>query len=66
MHPDGGRAVFFIVEPNRDQLVALEQKLRDSLLKPVVGAVFSLTEALAAFDPAHRSPGKTVIRVVEP
>jgi NADPH:quinone reductase-like Zn-dependent oxidoreductase len=66
MQPDGGRAVFFVVEPNRDQLVALEQKLRDGLLKPVVGAVFSLAEAPAAFDPAHRAPGKTVIRVVEP
>ena len=58
--------MFFIVEPNRDQLVALEQRLREGLLKPVVEAVLSLVEAPAAFDPAHRSPGKTVIRVVEP
>jgi NADPH:quinone reductase-like Zn-dependent oxidoreductase len=66
IQPDGGRALFFIVEPNRDQLAALERRLRDGLLEPVVGAVFSLAEAPAAFDPAHRATGKTVVRVVEP
>jgi NADPH:quinone reductase-like Zn-dependent oxidoreductase len=66
MQPDGGRAVFFIVEPNRDQLAALEHKLRDGLLKPVVGAEFPLAEAPKAFDPAHRATGKTIIRVVQP
>ena len=45
VQPDGGRAMFFIVEPDRAALVALEQKLRDGLLTPVVGAVFPLAEA---------------------
>jgi NADPH:quinone reductase-like Zn-dependent oxidoreductase len=65
IQPDGGRALFFIVEPDRVRLAALEQRLRDGLLTPVVGKVFSLSEAPKAFDPAHRATGKTIIRVVD-
>jgi NADPH:quinone reductase-like Zn-dependent oxidoreductase len=65
VQPEGGRAMFFIVEPDRVALTALEHKLRDGVLEPVVGAVFPLAEAPKAFDPAHRAPGKTVIRVVD-
>lgn len=65
VQPDDGRAMFFIVEPDRAALVALEQKLRDGLLTPVVGAVFPLAEAPSAFEPARRASGKTVISIVE-
>lgn len=65
VQPEGGRAMFFIVEPDRRQLTALDQRLCEGVLKPAVGAVFSLAEAPSAFDPAHRVTGKTVIRVVE-
>lgn len=65
IQPEGARAMFFIVEPDRVALTALEHKLRDGVLKPAVGAVFALAEAPKAFDPAHRAPGKTVIRVVD-
>jgi NADPH:quinone reductase-like Zn-dependent oxidoreductase len=65
IEPDGGRAIFFIVEPDRRQLVDLEQRLRDGRLRPLVGAVFSLAQAVSAFDPANRGHGKTVIRVAE-
>lgn len=65
VQPEGGKAMYFIVEPDRGQLVALEQRLRDGLLKPVVGTVFPLEKAVDAFDPAQRVSGKTVIRVVE-
>ena len=57
--------MFFIVEPDRPQLAALDEKLRDRVLKPTVGAVFPLTDAPKAFDPSQRSTGKTVVRVVD-
>lgn len=63
--PDGGRAMFFIVEPDRSQLTTLDEKLHRGMLKPAVGAVFSLAEAPQAFDPSQRATGKTVIRVVD-
>jgi NADPH:quinone reductase-like Zn-dependent oxidoreductase len=63
--PDDGKAVFFIVEPDRVRLAALEERLRDGRLNPVVGTVLPLAEAPLAFDRAHRSHGKTIIRVVD-
>jgi NADPH:quinone reductase-like Zn-dependent oxidoreductase len=63
--PKDGRAVFFVVEPDRSRLADLAQRLRDGRLKPIVGAVRPLAEAPAAFAPDRRTPGKTVIRVVD-
>ncbi|MFJ1699216.1 NADP-dependent oxidoreductase [Streptomyces sp. NPDC088252] len=65
VQPKDGRAVFFVVEPDRARLADLAQRLRDGRLKPVVGAVRPLAEAPAAFAPATRIPGKTIIRVTE-
>ena len=65
VRPEGGQAIFFIVEPDRRQLAEVECRVRDGRLRPVVGAVFSLAEAPSAFDPAHRAHGKTIIRVAE-
>jgi NADPH:quinone reductase-like Zn-dependent oxidoreductase len=65
VQPDDARAVFFVVEPDRTQLAALELRLRDSRLRPVVGAVVPLAEAASVFMPANRTPGKTVVRVEE-
>ncbi|MGW2700878.1 NADP-dependent oxidoreductase [Streptomyces sp. NPDC001340] len=65
VHPKDGRALFFVVEPDRARLTDLVQRLRDGRLKPVVGAVRPLSEAPAAFAPDRRTPGKTIIRVVE-
>jgi NADPH:quinone reductase-like Zn-dependent oxidoreductase len=61
--PKEGRAVFFVVEPDRAQLTELAQRCRDGRLKPLVGAVRPLTEAADAFARHRRTPGKTVIRV---
>jgi NADPH:quinone reductase-like Zn-dependent oxidoreductase len=63
VRPKGGRAVFFVVEPDRARLADLATRLRDGRLKPGVGAVRPLTEAPAAFTPGTRTPGKTIIRV---
>ncbi|MFI9255744.1 NADP-dependent oxidoreductase [Streptomyces sp. NPDC053069] len=65
VHPKDGRALFFVVEPDRARLTDLVQRLRDGRLKPIVGAVRPLSEAPAAFAPGRRTPGKTIIRVVE-
>ncbi|KAK1176980.1 NADP-dependent oxidoreductase [Streptomyces sp. NBS 14/10] len=65
VQPKDGRAVFFVVEPDRARLTDLATRVRDGRLKPVIGAVRPLTEAPAAFAPATRTPGKTIIRVAE-
>ncbi|MFB7508533.1 NADP-dependent oxidoreductase [Streptomyces broussonetiae] len=65
VQPENGRSVFFVVEPDRDRLADLAQRLRDGRLKPIVGAVRPLAEAPAAFAPERRTAGKTIIRVAE-
>jgi NADPH:quinone reductase-like Zn-dependent oxidoreductase len=39
--------------------------VRDGRLKPIIGDVRPLTEAVAAFTPDKRTHGKTIIRVAE-
>lgn len=63
VQPENGRAVFFVVEPDRAGLVDLAQRVRDGRVKPVIGAVRPLAEAGAAFARHQRSPGRTIIQV---
>ena len=63
--PVEGRAIFFVVEPDGSRLRDLARRLRDGRLRPTVGAVRPLAEAPAAFVPDRRTPGKTIIRVVD-
>ena len=65
VQPKDGRAVFFVVEPDRARLADLAQRLRDGRLKPIVGAVRPLTETAAAFARRRRAPGKTIIQIAE-
>lgn len=65
VQPREGRAIFFVVEPDRVRLAELAQRLRDGTLKPIVGAVQQLAETPSAFAPEHRTPGKTIIRVTD-
>ena len=65
IQPDDGRAVFFVVEPDRGQLAELEHRLRDGRLRAVVGTTYALEDAAAAFGPTRRSHGKPIIRVTE-
>ena len=65
VRPADGRAIFFVVEPDRLRLADLAQRVRSGRLKPIIGAIRPLAEAPAAFTPGHRVPGKTIIRVTE-
>ncbi|WP_329082138.1 NADP-dependent oxidoreductase [Streptomyces niveus] len=65
VRPADGRAIFFVVEPDRARLADLAGRLRAGRLKPIVGVVRPLAEAADAFAPQKRVPGKTIIRVVE-
>jgi NADPH:quinone reductase-like Zn-dependent oxidoreductase len=63
VQPKGGRAVFFVVEPDRARLTDLAQRLRAGRLNPIVGAVRPLSETASAFARHRRVPGKTIIQV---
>ena len=66
MQPENGRAIFFVVEADRSQLIELAERLRDGRLTSNVGAVRPLAEAPAAFGPnAPHASGKTIIQVIE-
>jgi NADPH:quinone reductase-like Zn-dependent oxidoreductase len=63
--PKDGRAIFFVVEPDRTRLADLAERLRTGRLKPIVGAVQPLSETAAAFARHRRTPGKTIIQVTD-
>ncbi|RKN33960.1 NADP-dependent oxidoreductase [Micromonospora musae] len=65
VQPEDGRAVFFVVEPDRARLADLAQRLRAGRLTPLVGDVRPLAETAAAFARHRRTPGKTIIRVAD-
>jgi NADPH:quinone reductase-like Zn-dependent oxidoreductase len=63
----GIAASYFIVAPNRDQLVEITRLLDNHELQPTISEVFALEDGRSAFsrslDRAHR--GKVVLRVVD-
>jgi NADPH:quinone reductase-like Zn-dependent oxidoreductase len=59
VHPGDGRAIFFVVEPNREQLTQLAARLHDGRLTPLVTTVRNLADAPAAFS----ARGRTIIKV---
>jgi NADPH:quinone reductase-like Zn-dependent oxidoreductase len=61
--PADGRAVDFVVESDRAQLTEIVQRVRDGRLRPNIGNVATLDDAVAAFNPTARITGKTIIRV---
>ncbi|MFF5112186.1 NADP-dependent oxidoreductase [Streptosporangium sp. NPDC000509] len=65
VRPKDGRAVFFVVEPDRVRLAALARRLQTGQLTPVVGDVRPLSEAVSAFADHRRAPGKTIIQVAD-
>jgi NADPH:quinone reductase-like Zn-dependent oxidoreductase len=61
--PNDGVAVDFVVESDRAQLSEIVQRVRDGRLRPNIGNVSTLDDAVAAFNPTERRTGKTIIRV---
>jgi NADPH:quinone reductase-like Zn-dependent oxidoreductase len=65
LQPKNGRALFFIVEADRNRLTDLAQRLRDGRLRIILGAVRPLAEAPSAFNSPGRTKGKTIVQVAE-
>lgn len=65
IQPANGRAVFFVVESDRDQLVELTKRVRAGRLRMIVGAVRPLAEAPDALNPDHHVHGRTIIQITE-
>jgi NADPH:quinone reductase-like Zn-dependent oxidoreductase len=63
IQPAGGRAMFFVVEPDRHRLADLARRVRAGELRPLIGSVRELADAPTAFARPDRSPGRTIIRV---
>lgn len=61
------RSVFFVVVPDRAELVALARQIEAGALRPVVGRVAPLADGRAAFEAKHTPgvPGKIVLAVSE-
>jgi NADPH:quinone reductase-like Zn-dependent oxidoreductase len=60
-----GRALFFVVEPSRPQLLELGRRIAAGELRVVVGASWPLRDGRAAFEAKQRGgqPGKAVLLV---
>ena len=63
--PAGRRAIWFVVEPNRAQLIEIGTVIDGGHLRPIVSAVLPLVDGPAAYGAGHngRGPGKTVLLV---
>lgn len=64
----GARGVFFIVKPDREQLLRIRALIDGGSLRVVVGRVLPLACGAEAFDygAEHHSTGKTVLQVIGP
>jgi NADPH:quinone reductase-like Zn-dependent oxidoreductase len=61
--PVDGRAVDFVVEADRAQLVEIVTRVRDGRLRTNIGTTVSFDDAVATLNSSERLKGKTVIRV---
>jgi NADPH:quinone reductase-like Zn-dependent oxidoreductase len=61
--PADGLAIGFVVMSDRAQLGEIVRRVRDGRLRTNIGAVATLDDAVAAFNPAGRISGQTIIRV---
>jgi NADPH:quinone reductase-like Zn-dependent oxidoreductase len=59
------RAVDFVVEADRGQLLEIVQRVRDGRLRTNIGAIVSLDDTIGTINSTGRRKGKTVIRVRE-
>jgi NADPH:quinone reductase-like Zn-dependent oxidoreductase len=63
VQPEAGRAVFFVVEPDRATLAELAARVRDGRLTPRVGSVRPLAETVDAMTHRRGAHGRTIIQV---
>jgi NADPH:quinone reductase-like Zn-dependent oxidoreductase len=61
--PYNGRAVDFVVESDRAQLIEIVQRVRDGRLRTNIGDVSTLDDAAAVLNPSKRREGKAIIRI---
>ncbi|MFI5613968.1 NADP-dependent oxidoreductase [Amycolatopsis sp. NPDC051903] len=61
--PRDGRAIFFVVEPDRARLAALAELVREGSLRILVGSKHPLADAPVALASGRRGGGKTIIVV---
>ncbi len=63
----GVRGLFFIVEPNRDQLTQIGNLIDAGKIRPIIETVFPLSEARRAYEQGlgGHTRGKIVLKVVE-
>jgi NADPH:quinone reductase-like Zn-dependent oxidoreductase len=63
--PDGVVGTYFVVEPNREQLIRLTALVDEGALRPAVDSTFPLTDALGAFQRvmSRGKSGKVVLAV---
>jgi NADPH:quinone reductase-like Zn-dependent oxidoreductase len=61
----GITSLYFVVSPNREQLIEVTKFVDDGVLKPIVDEVFPLAKAREAFERSllHCGVGKIVLRV---
>ncbi|WP_298885437.1 NADP-dependent oxidoreductase [uncultured Bradyrhizobium sp.] len=63
IQPANFLAIDFVVEADRAQLGEIVQRVRDGRLRPNIGMVSPLNDAVATFNQVERVSGKKVIRV---
>src|SRR5690348_4277229 len=63
VRPTDGLAVDFVVESDRAQLSEIVQRVRDGRLRPNIGTISTLDDAVAALSSTERRTGKTIIGV---
>jgi len=62
--PEQGRSIYFIVEPDREQLAGLASRVVAGSLQPHIGAIYPLADTRQAFAAKRNgTPGKVVIQV---
>jgi len=61
--PAAGRAIGFVVVPDRTQLEEIVQRVSNGRIRPNLGKIAPLDDAVAALNPTEPTNGKTIIRV---
>jgi NADPH:quinone reductase-like Zn-dependent oxidoreductase len=61
----GVKGIFFVVEPNRTQLIEIARLIDRGLVRPIIQAVLPLAQARTAFELGLKghNRGKIVLRV---